>query len=111
MAGKQAKILFDHHVEDLLAVTEIRDLAKKWENCLAGCLSNVNDGTSAIYLSDHFEAACYVCRYGRLGWFFQQIKGPKNIDIEPSHLGQIHDAFASVGIHTFSMIEAIKTSL
>jgi len=90
------------------SVAEIRDLAKRWENCLASCLLNLNDGTAAIYLSDHWEAVCYVCRYGRLSWFWQQTKGPKNIDIEPSQLEQTHDAFASVGIHASSMIEAIK---
>jgi hypothetical protein len=90
------------------SVAKIRDLAKRWENCLASCLLGVNDGTAAIYLADHLEAVCYVCRYGRLGWFLQQTKGPNNIDIEPSKLVQIQDAFACVGIHKLSMIEAIR---
>ncbi len=90
------------------SVANIRDLAKKWENCLNSCLLGVNDGTAAIYLSDRLEAVCYVCRYGRLGWFLQQTKGPQNVTIEINQLLQIHNSFASVGIHTLSMIEAIK---
>src|ERR1039458_5576617 len=91
------------------AVAEIRDLAKNWQNCLADCLFNVNDGTSAIYLSDHRQAVCFLCRYGRMGWFLVQAKGPKNAAIEPDQLAQIHAAFADAGIPQSSMIEAIKS--
>jgi hypothetical protein len=91
------------------AVAEIRDLAKNWQNCLADCLFNVNDGTSAIYLSDHRQAVCFLCRYGRIGWFLVQAKGPKNAAIEPDQLAQIHAAFADAGIPQSSMIEAIKS--
>jgi hypothetical protein len=91
------------------AVAEIRDLAKNWQNCLADCLFNVNDGTSAIYLSDHRQAVCFLCRHGRMGWFLLQAKGPKNAAIEPDQLAQIHAAFADAGIPQSSMIEAIKS--
>src|ERR1017187_1389646 len=91
------------------AVAEIRDLAKNWQNCLADCLFNVNEGTSAIYLSDHRQAVCFLCRYGRMGWFLVQTKGPKNAAIEPDQLAQIHAAFADAGIPQSSMIEAIKS--
>ena len=91
------------------AVAEIRDLAKNWQNCLADCLFNVNEGTSAIYLSDHRQAVCFLCRHGRMGWFLVQAKGPKNATIELDQLAQIHDAFAAAGIQPSSMIEAIKS--
>jgi hypothetical protein len=91
------------------AVAEIRDLAKNWQNCLADCLFNVNEGTSAIYLSDHRQAVCFLCRYGRMGWFLLQAKGPKNAAIEPDQLAQIHAAFADACIPQSSMIEAIKS--
>ena len=91
------------------AVAEIRDLAKNWQNCLADCLFNVNEGTSAIYLSDHRQAVCFLCRYGRMGWFLVQAKGPKNAAIEPDQLAQIYAAFADAGIPQSSMIEAIKS--
>jgi hypothetical protein len=93
------------------AVAEIRDLAKNWQNCLADCLFNVNEGTSAIYLSDHLQAVCFLCRHGRMGWFLVQTKGPKNAAIEPDQLAQIHAAFADAGIPQSSMIEAIKSTI
>jgi hypothetical protein len=37
---------------------------------LAGYLFNVNDGTSAIYLSEPLAAVCSVGRDGRMGWSF-----------------------------------------
>jgi hypothetical protein len=89
-------------------VAEIRELAKNWRNCLAGYLFSVNDGTSAIYLSEQLEAVCSVARHGRLGWFLLQTKGPRNTAIEPDQLAQIHAAFADAGIPPTSMIEAIK---
>jgi hypothetical protein len=91
------------------AVAEIRDLAKNWQNCLADCLFNVNEGTSAIYLSNHRQAVSFLCRHGRMGWFLLQAKGPKNAAIEPHQLAQIHAAFADAGIQQSSMIEAIKS--
>jgi hypothetical protein len=88
---------------------EIRDLAKTWQNCLTDYISNVNHGTSAIYLSDQLEAVCFLCRHGRMGWFLVQTKGPKNVAIAPDQLAQIHAAFADAGIPQSSMIEAIKS--
>jgi hypothetical protein len=72
-------------------------------------LFNVNDGTSAIYLSDQLKAVCFLCRHGRMGWFLLQAKGPKNVDVDPDQLAQIHSAFADAGILQSSMIEAIKS--
>jgi len=91
------------------AVAEIRDLAKTWQNCLADYVFNVNDGTSAIYLSDQLDAVCFLARHGRMGWFLVQTKGPKNATIELDQLAQIYDAFAAAGIQPSSMIEAIKS--
>jgi hypothetical protein len=90
-------------------VAEIRDLAKNWHNCLAGDIFSVNDGTTAIYLSDQLEAVCSLGRHGRIGWFLLQTKGPRNAAIDPDQLAQIHDAFADAGIPHSSMIEAIKS--
>jgi hypothetical protein len=91
-------------------VAEIRELAKNWQNCLADYLFNVNDGTSAIYLSEHLEAVCFLARHGRMGWFLNQAKGPKNVDIDPDQLAEIHAAFAAAGIPPSSNIEATRTS-
>jgi hypothetical protein len=89
-------------------VAEISDLAKTWQNCLADYVFNVNHGTSAIYLSEQLEAVCFLVRDGRMGWFLLQTKGPRNADIDPDQLAQIHDAFADAGIPPSSMIAAIK---
>jgi hypothetical protein len=91
-------------------VAEIRELAKNWQNCLADYLFNVNDGTSAIYLSEQLEAVCFLARHGRMGWFLNQAKGPKNVDIDPDQLAEIHAAFAAAGIPPSSNIEATRTS-
>lgn len=90
-------------------VAEIRELAKKWQNCLADYLFSVNNGTSAIYLSDERQAACFVSRHGRQGWFLVQAKGPRNVDIAVDQLAQIYHAFADVGILPSSIVEAIKS--
>ena len=55
------------------------------------------------------EAVCSLGRHGRMGWFLLQTKGPRNADIEPDQLAQIHAAFADAGIPHSSMIEAIKS--
>jgi hypothetical protein len=88
---------------------EIRELAKTWQNCLADYVFNVNHGTSAIYLSEQLEAVCFLVRHGRMGWFLLQTKGPRNVDIDPNQLAQIHDAFADAGIPPSSTIAAIKS--
>jgi hypothetical protein len=90
-------------------VAEIRELAKNWRNCLAGYLFSVNDGTSAIYLSGQLEAVCSVGRHGRMGWFLLQAKGPRNADIDPNQLAQIHAAFAAAGIPEAAIIDPIKS--
>jgi len=58
--------------------TAIRSLAKGWKNCLARYLDDINAGTCAIYVWEdaHLPAACLVRRYGRLGWFLEDAKGP-----------------------------------
>jgi len=90
-------------------VAEIRELAKNWHNCLAGYLISVNDGASAIYLSEQLKAVCSVGRHGRLGWLLVETKGPRNADIEPDQLAQIHAAFAAAGIPETAMIDPIKS--
>jgi hypothetical protein len=90
-------------------VAEIRELAKNWRNCLAGYLFSVNDGTSAIYLSEQLEAVCSVGRHGRMGWFLVQTKGPRNADIEPNQLAKIHTAFAAAGIPEAAIIDPIES--
>ncbi len=92
-------------------ISEIRTLAKDWQNCLADYLFNITEGTCAIYRTDPPDqpAACFVYRQWRLGWFLQQAKGPKNIDLDPHQLAQTYSVFADAGILQTSIIEAIKS--
>ena len=91
------------------AVT-IRSLAKSWQNCLARYLADINAGTRAVYLweDSSVQAACLVQKYGRLGWFLEEVKGPRNLDIEPNQLSKIRSAFSDVGIPDQFVIAAIK---
>ena len=43
-------------------------------------------------------AACLVCRHGRLGWFLDEVKGPRNANIEPEQRAIIDTAFADFGV-------------
>lgn len=91
-------------------IAEVRTLAKDWQNCLANYMLNINDATCAIYRTDPPDqpAVCFVYRQWRLGWFLQQAKGPKNIDLEPMQIAQTYKVFADAGILQSSIIESIK---
>jgi hypothetical protein len=95
------------------SVTELRRLAKRWKNCLAGFyLDAVDNGRAAVYLWPDAEtpAACLVARHGRLGWALEDAKGPENAELPPARLEEIHRAFAAVGIPTESAIEALENA-
>ena len=88
---------------------DIRALAKSWRNCLASYLTDIDAGTCAVYLwaDSAAPAACSVRKYGRLGWFLDQVKGPRNADIEPERLAIIGSAFNEAGIPSYVNIEPI----
>jgi hypothetical protein len=91
-------------------VSEIRALASRWQNCLRDYIPSVNSGRCAIYLWDHetTPAACLVRRHGRLGWFLDDVKGPKNAEIDTPKLEVIHQSFAEAKVQQASMIEAVE---
>ena len=88
---------------------EIRSLAKSWRNCLASYLTDIDAGTCAVYLLEtgNVSAACSVRKYGRLGWFLEQVKGPRNVDIHSKQLAEIRSEFSKVGIPPYFVIAAI----
>ena len=90
---------------------EIRSLAEAWQNCLADCVCGVNDGTYAVYVSDPDQAVSLVCRYGRLGWFLAQTKGPANADLNQDRLRQVHATFREAGIPIGSNSSAVRSIL
>jgi hypothetical protein len=44
------------------------------------------------------HCACLVWRHGRLGWFLDEVKDPRNADIEPQQRAIIDTKFAEVGL-------------
>ena len=53
-------------------------------------------------------AACLLNRHGRLGWFLDEVKGPRNVEIEPQQLALIRTAFADVGVPSSQVVRAIE---
>jgi hypothetical protein len=101
------------HVEQARRIddaSELRKLAKQWRNCLETYIWRVDGGESAIYLWEDAElqAVCAVRRRARLGWFLEQIKGPRNSEIESPHLETIRNAFDDAGVPPYSTIRAVE---
>src|SRR6185437_15849282 len=90
--------------------TEIRRLAKTWNNCLATYARRIDDGGCAIYLWEDSQspAACLLDRCGRFGWFIEDVKGPQNVELEPQALAPIYRAFADAGVEKASLITALQ---
>ena len=81
-------------------VEDLACLASAWRNCLGDYRSAIDAGSCAVYLWQDGEspAACLVWRHGRLGWFLDEVKGPRNANIEPEQRAIIDTAFADVGV-------------
>jgi hypothetical protein len=79
---------------------EIRSLARIWRNCLGSYTEDIDAGACAIYLWDDADrpAACLARRHGRLGWFLDEVKGPRNSDLDQDQVEVIATAFARVGV-------------
>jgi hypothetical protein len=67
-------------------VDELASLARAWRNCLGDYRSAIDAGSCAVYLWQDAEkpAACLVWRHGRLGWFLDEVKGPRNANMSPN---------------------------
>jgi hypothetical protein len=91
-------------------VSEIQALASRWQNCLRDYISSVNTGRCAIYVWDDDEtpATCLIRRHGRLGWFLDDVKGPRNAEIDTQDLEIIVQSFAEASIPQASMIRTIE---
>jgi hypothetical protein len=96
------------------AVEKVCSLGRAWRNCLGMYALAIDDGRCAVYLWEDGErpAACLVRRHGRLGWFLDEVKGPRNSEIGPDQSAAIGSAFADVGVpwrHVVAAIENITT--
>jgi hypothetical protein len=91
-------------------VSEIQALAARWQNCLRDYIPSLNGGRCAIYVWDNeaTPAACLVRRHGRLGWFLDEVKGPKNAEIDARELEAIYHSFAEAEIPQASMIRTVE---
>ena len=49
-----------------------------------------------------------VRRHGRLGWFLDDVKGPRNAEIDTQDLEIIFQSFAEAKVPQASMIEALE---
>jgi hypothetical protein len=81
-------------------VDAVCSLGRAWRNCLASYGSAIDAGSCAVYLWEDGKrpAACLINRHGRLGWLLDEVKGPRNSEVEPDQLKVITAAFAHVGV-------------
>jgi hypothetical protein len=90
-------------------VEQVTALGRAWRNCLGTYGSGIDAGNCAVYLWEaERPAACRVGRHGRLGWFLDEVKGPRNREIEPEQLQVIGAAFAGVGVPGTRVVSAIE---
>jgi hypothetical protein len=89
---------------------ELSSLAKAWRNCLGSYAEDIDAGSCAVYLWEDAArpVACLTRRHGRLGWFLDEVKGPRNVEIEPDQLEVIAAAFAHVGVLRSRVVSAIE---
>jgi hypothetical protein len=89
---------------------EVCSLARTWRNCLGSYTSAIDVAHCAVYLWDDAErpAACLISRHGRLGWLLDEVKGPRNSEVEPQQFALIGTAFADVGVPSSQVVCAIE---
>jgi hypothetical protein len=98
------------HAKRLDCPADIRALAKRWRNCLADYQWRVDNGDCCLYWWDDstIQAACLVERHGRFGWFLEDVKGPRNSEIEPGQFEAIRQSYAAAGVPLCSTIKLIE---
>jgi hypothetical protein len=76
------------------ATADICALAKRFKNCLANFLTQIDAGGCAAYLWDDraAPAVCLVTRQGRLGWSLSESLGPENAKLDMKQLQKITTA-------------------
>ncbi len=88
----------------------IRDLARRWHNCLAGHIGAIDRGEAALYLwrEGDFRVACLVRRRGRFGWFLDEVRGPANAEPGSGELRRVSDAYRAANVPPSATIIAIE---
>jgi hypothetical protein len=92
---------------------DICALAKRFKNCLANFLTQIDAGGCAVYLWDDpaAPAVCLVTRQGRLGWSLSEPLGAENAKLDRKQLQKITTAFAEAGVPQYSAIRSLECIL
>lgn len=96
-----------HHAMRIDPPSAIRQLGKKFTNCLDGFVDAEIDGCNHIYhwRKGDAEAVCEVTRVGNLGWFLGSHLGPENIELDADVAVTIRAEFRAFGIHELKVVE------
>lgn len=78
----------------------IRQLGKRFRNCLAEFSDCEVDGLTHLYhwRRGEIEGVCEVARVGNVGWFLGNCLGPDNTTLPEKTYTEIVEAFAAVDI-------------
>jgi hypothetical protein len=85
----------------------IRQLGRRFQNCLNSFLEAEIDGTSYVYhwRQDKAEAVCEIGRVGHVGWFLASHLGPGNKDLAPEVARAVCSDFAAARIYSLAIAE------
>jgi hypothetical protein len=95
------------HATRIDSPSAIRQLGKRFTNCLDAFVDAEIDGCNHIYhwRTDLAEAVCEVTRVGNLGWFLRSHLGPENAALEHDVATTIKAEFRTAGIYELEVVE------
>lgn len=97
----------------LTDANEMREVAQRFSNCLAGCIPAFLRGERAyaIWSGDHGEVLIELCNDAPLGWRVGEMKGPKNAAPAVEDRRAIVEQFAAWGMVEQPLFEAVIRGL
>ena len=93
------------------ATMEIRAISRTFRNCVADYMTQIDNGSCAIYLwqSKDISAVCRVSRHGRLGWCLSEMAGPRNQPLPRRDFQHIVVAFEAAAIPRYEIFQSIDS--
>lgn len=77
----------------------LRALAREMQNCIADLIPDIESGQATIYLVEGSDPIVIrLQRYGRLGWFVEDVKGRGNGPPCQQHCIKLKSAFTEMGL-------------